>query len=67
MRQADPRKCANVLCSCNASDTYCGQACKEADSRDTDIACRCGHQGCVAHINFSAPGSAQDSLSKNRG
>jgi hypothetical protein len=72
MKQTEQKKCAHVLCSCNASDTYCSQACKDAGSRETDIACSCGHQGCAAHINFSAPGfsvpaeSRQGSLSKLR-
>jgi hypothetical protein len=72
MKQAGPKKCAHVLCSCNASDTYCSQACKDAGSRETDIACPCGHRGCVAHLSFSTPGfdgladSSQDSLSKFR-
>ena len=72
MTQTGQKKCTHVLCSCNASDTYCSQACKDAGSRETDVACPCGHQGCAAHINFSAPGfslladSPQDSLSKFR-
>jgi hypothetical protein len=72
MKRTDSKKCAHVLCSCNASDAYCSQVCKDAGSRETDIACPCGHQGCVAHISFSAPGfdalaeASQDSQSKFR-
>jgi hypothetical protein len=72
MKQTNPKKCAHVLCSCNSSETYCSQACKDAGSRETDVACPCGHQGCAAHISFSAPGfnvigdCSQDSVSKFR-
>jgi len=43
------KKCAHPACNCMApaGKKYCSQYC--ADAADlTEIACECGHQGCVA-------------------
>jgi len=50
MNQTEPKKCAHVPCSCNASDKYRSQACKEAGSNETEIACPCGCPSCGAQI-----------------
>jgi hypothetical protein len=41
-------KCAHLPCRCSAqaSDNYCGQACKEAGSAEVEIACQCEHGPC---------------------
>jgi hypothetical protein len=50
MTQTDQKKCAHVPCSCNASDKYCSQACQDAGSSETEIACQCGHPSCDAQV-----------------
>ncbi len=41
-------KCAHLPCRClvQAGDKYCGQACKEAGSKEVEIACQCDHGKC---------------------
>jgi hypothetical protein len=41
-------KCAHLPCKCIAppNDKYCGQACKEAGSKEVEIACQCDHGAC---------------------
>jgi hypothetical protein len=41
-------KCAHVPCRCvvQASDKYCSQPCKEAGSKEVEIACQCDHGAC---------------------
>jgi hypothetical protein len=29
-----------------SGDKYCGQACKDAGSKDVEIACQCDHPNC---------------------
>jgi hypothetical protein len=50
MKPTSLKKCAHVLCSCNATEKYCSEACKDSDSRETEIACGCGHPGCDATV-----------------
>jgi hypothetical protein len=50
MAQTDQKKCEHVPCTCNASDKYCSQACKDAGSSETEIACPCGHPSCAAQV-----------------
>ena len=50
MKATRLRKCAHVLCSCNAPDKYCSEACKDSDSSESEIACACGHPGCDATV-----------------
>jgi hypothetical protein len=50
MKETDNKKCAHVPCSCAAKDKYCSQACEDAGSRETEIACQCGHPGCAAQV-----------------
>jgi hypothetical protein len=50
MAQNDQKKCAHVPCSCQASDKYCSQACRNAGSDETEIACQCGHADCDAQV-----------------
>jgi hypothetical protein len=44
------KKCAHVLCSCNATERYCSEACKGSDSSESETACACGHPGCDATV-----------------
>jgi len=41
-------KCAHLPCRCSvqADDKYCGQSCKEAGSKEVEIACQCDHTVC---------------------
>jgi hypothetical protein len=41
-------KCSHLPCQCfaPAGDKYCGQACKDAGSKDVEIACQCDHAPC---------------------
>jgi len=41
-------KCAHLPCRCRVEpgDKYCSQACKEAGSKDVEIACQCDHGAC---------------------
>jgi hypothetical protein len=50
MKETDNKKCAHVPCSCAAKDKYCSQACEDAGSRETEIACQRGHPGCAAQV-----------------
>jgi hypothetical protein len=50
MAEANQKKCAHVPCTCNVSDKYCSQACKDAGSSETEIACACGHPSCRAQV-----------------
>ena len=48
MKETENKKCAHVPCSCIASEKYCSQACQDAGSDETEIACQCGHSSCAA-------------------
>jgi hypothetical protein len=50
MKPTSLKKCTHVLCSGNATEKYCSEACKDSDSRETEIACGCGHPGCDATV-----------------
>jgi hypothetical protein len=41
-------KCGHLPCRClvQAADKYCGQACKEAGTKEVEIACQCDHGSC---------------------
>ena len=44
---ADPKmkKCAHIPCRCQVPEgqEYCGDACRIASSKETEIACQCDH------------------------
>lgn len=42
-------KCAHLPCICvpKAGEKYCSPLCKEAGSRENEIACDCGHGPCA--------------------
>jgi len=48
MTTTGQNKCAHLPCRCTAKDNdkYCGQACKEAGSKEVEIACQCDHEVC---------------------
>lgn len=48
MKTAPQTKCAHLPCKCVAppGEKYCGQACKEAGSKEVEIACQCDHGAC---------------------
>jgi len=48
MTTTGQNKCAHLPCRCTAqaNDKYCGQACKEAGSKEVEIACQCDHEVC---------------------
>jgi hypothetical protein len=41
-------KCAHIPCLCDVppGEKYCGDACRDAGSEDTEIACECDHPAC---------------------
>jgi hypothetical protein len=42
-------KCAHLPCRCylQPGEKYCGQARKEAGSKEVEIACQCDHGSCA--------------------
>jgi hypothetical protein len=48
MTPNEQNKCAHTPCRCTvkAGEKYCGQPCKDAGSREVEIACQCGHNPC---------------------
>lgn len=48
MAQQDKKKCAHLPCNCEvpAGQKYCGDACRDAGSKDVEIACQCDHEDC---------------------
>jgi hypothetical protein len=48
MPQTDQKKCAHIPCTCKVTEKYCSQACKDAGSSETEIACPCEHPTCAA-------------------
>jgi hypothetical protein len=48
MTTNEQNKCAHLPCRClvQAGDKYCSQACKEAGSKELEIACQCDHGTC---------------------
>jgi hypothetical protein len=42
---SEKNRCAHLPCRCivQSGDKYCGQACKEAGSKEVEIACQCDH------------------------
>lgn len=41
-------KCAHLPCKCVAppGEKYCGPVCKDAGSKEVEIACQCDHGAC---------------------
>ena len=52
MTTNEQNKCAHLPCRCSVppGDKYCGQACKEAGSKEVEIACQCDHGTCPLTI-----------------
>ena len=48
MTTSENNKCAHLPCKCmtQPDEKYCGQACKEAGSKEVEIACQCDHGAC---------------------
>jgi len=48
MNNQETRKCAHIPCRCDVpiGQTYCGDACRDAGSKDVEIACQCDHLLC---------------------
>ena len=42
------KKCAHTPCLCKVppGEKYCGDICRDAGSKDVEIACECGHPAC---------------------
>jgi len=51
MANANPRKCANPVCSCIPTDKskYCSAHC-EGQAGRTEVVCRCGHSDCSGNV-----------------
>jgi hypothetical protein len=45
-------KCAHLPCRgpVQSGNEYCGQACKEAGSKEVEIACQCDHGSCALTV-----------------
>jgi hypothetical protein len=48
MKTNEQAKCAHLPCRCSvqSGEKYCSPACKEAGSKDVEIACQCDHGPC---------------------
>jgi hypothetical protein len=48
MTTSEKNKCRHLPCRCQvqSGDKYCGQACKDAGSKEVEIACQCEHGPC---------------------
>jgi len=48
MTTSEKGKCAHLPCRClvPSSDKYCSDSCKEAGSKEVEIACQCDHKSC---------------------
>ena len=48
MTTNEQNKCGHLPCQCmvQAGNKYCGQACKDAGSKEVEIACQCDHGLC---------------------
>jgi hypothetical protein len=48
MTTSEKNKCGHLSCRCEVQtgDKYCGQACKDAGSKEVEIACQCNHGSC---------------------
>jgi len=48
MTSVEQKKCAHLPCRCvtQNGEKYCGQVCKEAGSKEVEIACQCDHESC---------------------
>lgn len=44
----EERKCAHEPCECTVGqgEKYCSDWCKDAGSKEVEIACECGHPPC---------------------
>jgi len=62
MANQETRKCAHIPCLCDVpkGERYCGDACRDAGSKDVEIACQCGHSMCPLIFGQFEPGSAAD-------
>ncbi len=59
MRNRKTRKCAHLPCLCDVpnGEQYCGEACRDAGSKDVDIACQCDHPACPLTVRGYVPRS----------
>jgi len=48
MTTNEQNKCAHLPCKCSvqSGDKYCGQVCKDAGSKEVEVACQCAHGTC---------------------
>jgi hypothetical protein len=48
MTTSEKSKCAHLPCRCLAqsSDKYCSESCRDAGSKEVEIACQCDHEAC---------------------
>ena len=44
----EQKQCAHEPCNCTApqGEKYCSEFCRDAGSREVEIACDCGHPAC---------------------
>ncbi len=48
MNDHEERKCAHEPCVCNVApgEKYCSDSCRDAGSKEMEIACDCHHPAC---------------------
>jgi hypothetical protein len=48
MTTVEKTKCAHLPCQCSvqSGERYCGPICKDAGSKEVEIACQCDHGSC---------------------
>jgi hypothetical protein len=58
------KKCAHIPCLCDvpAGEEYCAEVCRDAGSRDVEIACQCDHRACPLVARQAAPLGVSDSV-----
>ena len=46
MTTSEKNKCGHMPCMVQSGAYHCGQACKDAGSKEVEIACQCDHGPC---------------------
>jgi hypothetical protein len=62
MANQKTKKCAHIPCFCDVpnGNKYCGEACRDAGSKDVEIACQCDHPECPLTFRQFAPRTVAD-------
>jgi predicted RNase H-like nuclease len=52
MAENEAKTCAHEPCLCTVADSekYCSDACRDAGSKEVEIACQCQHPACLDSV-----------------